>query len=161
MRTFVIIIMLCVTTASYSQSAIDGWVRDHQTNEALLYCSVSVRGSAKGTLTNGEGNYGKDFLKIHQERDLVFSKFYEWYYTFWSPDKRIRLNRNKSKYSSFIGGSRTGWLNYISGTDHQRYVLLGTTASKVFPVTLKYAESDNTWTNCLWKFDLTRNQMRE
>lgn len=124
MRTFAIIILLSVTASSYSQSTIDGWVRDHQTNESLLYCSVSVRGSTKGTITNGEGNYGKDFLKIHQKRDLVFSKFYEWHYTFWSPDKRIRLYRNKPEYSSFIGGSRTDWLNYIAGTDHQKYVMV-------------------------------------
>ncbi|NCA77284.1 MAG: carboxypeptidase-like regulatory domain-containing protein [Alphaproteobacteria bacterium] len=71
MRTFVIIIMLYVTTVSYSQSTIDGWVRDHQTNESLLYCSVSVRGSTKGTITNGEGTFT---ISVNPKKDtLLFS----------------------------------------------------------------------------------------
>ena len=49
--------------------------------------------SQKGHLINyGEGNYGKDFLKF-SHTDSTFSKLYDSYYTFWSPDKRIRLNR--------------------------------------------------------------------
>jgi len=54
--------------------------------------------SGSGHLINfREGNYGKDFLKINQGNDSTFSKFYEWYYTFWSSYKRIRLNRNLSQ----------------------------------------------------------------
>lgn len=72
MRTFVIIIILYVTTASYSQSTIDGWVRDHQTNESLLYCSVSVRGSTKGTITNGEGAFT---ISVNPKKDTLLFSF--------------------------------------------------------------------------------------
>lgn len=133
---------------------------------------------------------------------------------------KFNLTSNGPVYSSFIGGSRTDWLTYITPTDNQKYVLAGISSSKDFPVskdalyqsinggmdlviavldstlknieystygggskqrvmdpsihytkdggliissmcispdfpvTLKYAEPDSTWTNCLWKFDL-------
>lgn len=135
---------------------------------------------------------------------------------------KFNLKLNKPVYSTFLGGSRTDWLNYITFTENQKYILVGSSASKDFPitkeapyktiiggldlviltldkslkniefstfgggskqrlmdpcvnyftgdqliissmcvspdfpVTLKYAEPDNTWTNCLWKFDLNR-----
>ena len=133
---------------------------------------------------------------------------------------KFNLKSNKPVYSSFVGGSKTDWLNYITKTDNQKFVLVGTSSSKDFPiskdalyqsidggmdlfilildktlknieyctygggskqrimdpcvnyinggkllissmcvspdfpVTLKYAEPDSTWTNCLWKLDL-------
>jgi len=133
---------------------------------------------------------------------------------------KFDLKSNMPEYSTFIGGSKTDWLNYISMTDQQNYVVVGTSASKDFPVTrdalypsisggmdlvvlmldntlknieystygggskqrvmdpiatfvkggkvvissmcispdfpvtLKYAEPDSTWTNCIWKFGL-------
>lgn len=135
---------------------------------------------------------------------------------------KFNLKSNKPVYSSFLGGSRTDWLNYVTKTDKQKYLVVGTSASKDFPitkdalyksvdggmdlvvvildkklkiieystfgggskqrimdpsvnyvnggkllissmcvspdfpVTLKYAEPDSTWTNCIWKFDLKR-----
>ena len=134
---------------------------------------------------------------------------------------KFDLHSNKPVYSSFIGGSKTDWLKYVAGTEDQKYVLVGTSASKDFmvtkdalypsisggmdlvilildkslknieystygggskqrvmdpvvnyvkggkllissmcvspdfPATLKYTEPDNTWTNCIWKFDLS------
>jgi len=133
---------------------------------------------------------------------------------------KFNLNINKPAYSSFIGGSKTDQLRYITKTEKQEYVLVGTSASKDFPITndaldqsidagsdlvvlildktlktieystfgggskqrimdpihnftkegkliitsmcvtpdfpatFKFTESDNTWTNCIWKFDL-------
>ena len=133
---------------------------------------------------------------------------------------KFNIESNKPVYSSFIGGSKTDWLKYVTKTDNQKYVLVGTSASKDFPVTkdalyksidggmdlvilildeklknieystygggskqrvmdpivnyikgskliissmcispdfpvtLKYAELDSTWTNCIWKLDL-------
>jgi len=135
---------------------------------------------------------------------------------------RFNLKSNKQVYSTFIGGSRTDQLRYIAKTEKQKYVLVGTSASKDFPITndaldpsidagldlvvlildktlktieystfgggskqrimdpiinyveggkliitsmcvtpdfpatIKYAEPDNMWTNCIWKFDLNR-----
>jgi hypothetical protein len=134
---------------------------------------------------------------------------------------KFNLISNNLVYSSFIGGSKTDWLKYVTKTDNKKYVLVGTSSSKDFPVTkdaispsinggmdlviiivdkslknieystfaggskqrvmdpivnyfkggkliissmcispdfpatFKYAEPDNTWTNCIWKFDLT------
>jgi hypothetical protein len=133
---------------------------------------------------------------------------------------KFNLKKNKPAYSTFIGGSKTDWLNFVAKTRMQNYVLVFTTSSKDFPVTkdapdqsieggmdfailildkslrkvefatygggskqrvmdpavnyakedkllissmcispdfpatFKYAESDSTWTNCLWQFDL-------
>lgn len=135
---------------------------------------------------------------------------------------KFNLRSNQPVYSSFLGGSRTDWLNYVASHHRQGYILVGTSASKDFPVTndalyppasggldlvillldktlknieyatfgggskqrimdpvvnyipdgklmissmcispdfpatLKYAEPDSLWTNCLWKFDLNR-----
>jgi hypothetical protein len=134
---------------------------------------------------------------------------------------KFNLKSNAPAFSSFLGGSKTDWSNYVAKTDSQKYVLVGTSSSKDFPVTkdalypsidggmdlvilildktlkkieyssygggskqividpganyvqggtlilssicispdfpviLKYCEPDNTWTNCIWKFDLT------
>lgn len=133
---------------------------------------------------------------------------------------RLILKSNKPVYSTFIGGSRTDQLKYVAKTEKQEYVLVGTSASKDFPVTkdaldqsidagldlvvlildktlktieystfgggskqrimdptinyvqggkllitsmcvtpdfpatFKYTETDKSWTNCIWKFDL-------
>jgi hypothetical protein len=135
---------------------------------------------------------------------------------------KFNLKSNRPEYSSFIGGSKTDWLQYVTKTENQKYILAGTSSSKDFPVsrdalypsisggmdlvilvldktlkdieystfgggtkqvvigpyvsyvtggkllitskcvspdfpaTIKYAEPDSTWTNCLWKFDLKR-----
>ncbi len=133
---------------------------------------------------------------------------------------KFNLKSNKPVYATFIGGSKTDWLKYIAKIDDEKYVLVGTSSSKDFPVTkdalypsinggmdlvilildqtlkiteystygggskqrimdpsvnyakegnliissmcvspdfpvtMKYAEPDSTWTNCIWKFDL-------
>jgi hypothetical protein len=48
---------------------------------------------------------------------------------------KFNLKSNKPVYSSFIGGSKTDWLKYVAITDKQKYLLVGTSASKDFPVT--------------------------
>ncbi|KAB2877810.1 hypothetical protein F9K33_15395 [bacterium] len=48
---------------------------------------------------------------------------------------KFNLESNKPLYSSFIGGSKTDWLNYVAKTDKQKYLLVGSTVSKDFPVT--------------------------
>lgn len=134
----------------------------------------------------------------------------------------FNLTSNKPVYSTFFGGSKTDWLKFITKGDDQKFVVVGTSSSKDFPVTkdalypsinggmdlvvsvldetlkdikystygggskqivmdpvvnyvkgggliissicispdfpvkIKYAKPDSTWTNCLWKFDLTR-----
>jgi hypothetical protein len=136
---------------------------------------------------------------------------------------KFNLRSNKPVYSSYMGGSKTDWLKYVTKTGHQKYLFVGTSSSKDFPVTpdalypsinggmdlvlvildkalknveystygggskqrvmdpvvsyaeggslvissmcispdfpatWRYAEPDNTWTNCIWKFDLNKN----
>ncbi|MDO9511216.1 MAG: SBBP repeat-containing protein [Bacteroidales bacterium] len=48
---------------------------------------------------------------------------------------RFNLKSNKLVYSTFIGGARTDQLRYIAKTEKQKYVLVGTSASKDFPIT--------------------------
>lgn len=59
------------------------------------------------------------------------------------------------EYSTYGGGSNQRIMdptvNYVKGG---KLVISSMCVSPDFPVTLKYAEPDNTWTNCIWKFDL-------
>ncbi|OFX87167.1 MAG: hypothetical protein A2W99_07470 [Bacteroidetes bacterium GWF2_33_16] len=48
---------------------------------------------------------------------------------------RFNLKSNKPVYSTFLGGSKNDQLRYIAKTEKQQYVLVGTSASKDFPVT--------------------------
>jgi hypothetical protein len=48
---------------------------------------------------------------------------------------RFNLKSNKPVYSTFIGGARTDQLRFIAKTEKQKYVLVGTSASKDFPIT--------------------------
>lgn len=61
--------------------------------------------SHEGCLVNfREGNYGRDFL-LTDKSDSTFynfySGFYEFYYTFWAPDRRITLNRKLPRYTAY------------------------------------------------------------
>jgi len=48
---------------------------------------------------------------------------------------RFNLKSNKPVFSTFIGGSKTDQLRYIAKTEMQKIVLVGTSASKDFPIT--------------------------
>jgi len=48
---------------------------------------------------------------------------------------RFNLKSNKPAFSTFIGGSKTDQLRFIAKTEKQKYVLVGTSASKDFPMT--------------------------
>lgn len=48
---------------------------------------------------------------------------------------KYNLKLNKPVYSTFIGGTRTDQLRYVAKTEKQKYVLVGTSSSKDFPVT--------------------------
>ena len=60
------------------------------------------------------------------------------------------------EYSTYGGGSKQRVMdpvvNYVKGG---KLLISSMCVSPDFPVTLKYAEPDSTWTNCIWKFDLT------
>jgi hypothetical protein len=59
------------------------------------------------------------------------------------------------EYFTYIGGDSTDQVNSIYIEDTDNIILAGETKSPDFPSTIKYAEPDSTWTNCIWKFDLT------
>ncbi|MFA5403642.1 MAG: hypothetical protein WC358_01790 [Ignavibacteria bacterium] len=48
---------------------------------------------------------------------------------------KFNLKSNKPEYSSFAGGSKSDYLNFVAKTDEQKYVLVGSSSSKDFPVT--------------------------
>jgi len=50
------LLLLCAVSA-FSQTIIQGKVRDSKTNEELPWCSISVKGTKKGAITNSEGTY--------------------------------------------------------------------------------------------------------
>lgn len=64
----------------------------------------------------------------------------------------------KIEYSTYGGGSNQRVMdpvvNYVKGG---RLLISSMCISPDFPATFKFAEPDKTWTNCIWKFDLTRD----
>jgi len=81
------------------------------------------------------------FPVINGGRDIILIKM----------DKTLKC----IEYSTFGGGSKQIIMSpsscYIKG---DKLLISSNCISPDFPVTLKYAEPDSTWTNCLWKFDL-------
>ena len=60
------------------------------------------------------------------------------------------------EYSTYGGGSKQIVMDpCVSYTKDNKLVISSMCISPDFPATMKYAEPDSTWTNCLWKFDLT------
>lgn len=48
---------------------------------------------------------------------------------------KFNLKSNKPVYSSYVGGSKSDYLNYVKKTNKQNYILVGSSSSKDFPVT--------------------------
>jgi len=63
-------VLLC-TINSFAQTTIDGRVKDSATNESLPFCSITVKGSTKGTITNEEGAF-TIFVNLNKDT-LLFS----------------------------------------------------------------------------------------
>jgi hypothetical protein len=64
----------------------------------------------------------------------------------------------KIEYSTYGGGSRQRVMdpvvNYVNGGG---LVISSMCISPDFPATFKFTEPENTWTNCIWKFDLNKD----
>lgn len=61
------------------------------------------------------------------------------------------------EYSTYGGGSKQRVLDPgVSYAKGGKLLISSLCISPDFPATIKYAEPDSTWTNCLWKFDLNR-----
>jgi len=64
-------LFLLSAICSFTQTLIQGLVKDSKTNEALPYCSIAIKGTKKGTITNGEGVFR---IPVRLTRDtLMFS----------------------------------------------------------------------------------------
>jgi hypothetical protein len=64
-----ILILSCLW--SFSQTVIQGSVKDAGTNEDLPWCSISVKGTKKGAITNSEGTF---VITVNVPKDtLLFS----------------------------------------------------------------------------------------
>ncbi len=50
MRFNLTVIMLLCTVCSFAQTIVDGFVKDPNTNELLIYCSISIKGTTKRTI---------------------------------------------------------------------------------------------------------------
>lgn len=62
------------------------------------------------------------------------------------------------EYSTYGGGSKQRVMDpVVSYVKGGKLLISSMCVSPDFPATLKYAEPDNTWTNCVWKFDLNKD----
>ncbi len=50
-------ILSVFSLCSFSQTVVQGSVKDAETNEELPWCSISVKGTGKGAITNSEGTF--------------------------------------------------------------------------------------------------------
>ena len=64
-------ILFLSSLCSFSQTIIQGSVKDAETNEELPWCSISVKGTGKGAITNSEGNFAIT-VNLHGDT-LLFS----------------------------------------------------------------------------------------
>jgi hypothetical protein len=64
------------------------------------------------------------------------------------------------EFSTYGGGSKQRMIdpvvNYVRGG---KLIISSMCVSPDFPSTFKYAEPDSTWTNCIWKFDLSERSL--
>jgi len=90
MKTCLTILCLCFSVLSWSQENFQGTVKDSKTKEPLPYCSVSIKGSHTGTITNTDGTF---LLKIIPGKDTVLFS-YLGYQTLAIPSAIIVLNNS-------------------------------------------------------------------
>jgi len=89
MRIVLSIVLLFYAVCTFSQTVIHGLVRDSKTHESLPYCSISVKASTKGALTNGDGAFS---IPVSFKNDtLQFS--YVGYHTQVIPATRLYQNK--------------------------------------------------------------------
>jgi len=61
------------------------------------------------------------------------------------------------EYATYGGGSNQRIMDpIVSYLKESKLIISSMCISPDFPVTLKFADPDNTWTNCLWEFDLNK-----
>jgi len=89
MKTILLALFLSCSVSSFSQDGIQGIVRDSRTKESLPYCSIYIKGSHTGTITNAEGAYYIEFIT---GRDTVIFS-YVGYRTRTIPSARLILNK--------------------------------------------------------------------
>jgi hypothetical protein len=64
------------------------------------------------------------------------------------------------EYSTYGGGLKQIVMDpYISYVKGGKIIVSSMCVSPDFPATFKYAEPDNSWTNCIWKFDLKKDSL--
>jgi hypothetical protein len=64
---FTIIFLLC-SVYSFSQTKIQGVVKDSKNSDALPYCNIAIKGTTKGTIANSDGVYQ---LTVDETKDTV------------------------------------------------------------------------------------------
>ncbi|MEI6124867.1 MAG: carboxypeptidase-like regulatory domain-containing protein [Bacteroidota bacterium] len=71
MKTFIVSIFLFVSFQSFSQTLIQGTVKDSKTKIPLSFCNIAIKGTTRGTLTNKDGVYQ---IVVNTAKDtLLFS----------------------------------------------------------------------------------------
>ena len=71
MRTGLLSFLLLIPACALPQSIIQGVVKDSKSGEVLPYCSISIKGTNKGAITNSEGVFS---ISVNLAKDtLVFS----------------------------------------------------------------------------------------
>lgn len=127
--------LLLYSISCFSQTLIHGSVRDSKTHESLPYCNIAVKGTIKGTLSNGDGAFE---IPVNLTKDtLVFS--YVGYAPIEIPSSRVHqvklvvLERKDVLLQEFIVHASDDFLYKIVDQCRKKLVKnMGSRTSKVY-----------------------------
>jgi len=112
MKTFLFVsIIILWTVSTFSQTRITGTIKDSETKEPLAFCSIAIKNTNKGAITNTDGVF---IITVNLQSDvLIFS--YLGYGT-----KTIHAAKLQDKNTVFLNKSNyeIDVLTIYSGTDY-------------------------------------------
>ncbi len=72
MKTALLSLYIFFTLSSYSQTVVKGTIKDSKTKKSLAFCSIAIKGTKKGTISNGDGIFS---LSVDLKKDTVLFSY--------------------------------------------------------------------------------------
>jgi hypothetical protein len=72
MRIIPLVLFVLYSVCSFSQTILQGSVKDSETNLPIPFCSIAVKGTVKGAITNEDGKYS---ISLNSGYDIVIFSY--------------------------------------------------------------------------------------
>jgi hypothetical protein len=72
MRIIPIVLLVLYSVCSFSQTIVQGFVKDSESKLPIPFCSIAIKGTAKGAITNEDGKYS---ISFNANNDIVIFSF--------------------------------------------------------------------------------------